>query len=171
MLMQDHTEIDEILDTRSDRIEEIRDFCEEAGYVGYIPPRVIPYRWHEIAPLLIAGSRAWEEHYSLRDIYNYLIMGAMQLWIATQYGAPYLAAVTEISQTPKHRIFEIKWLGGTKLVGNGIKFLEYFKYIASKNKCTRLEINGRAGFEKLLGPEFQRRETMFSAEINPYMEN
>lgn len=123
--------------------------------------------WDHIEDLLMCARGAWEEHYTLDQIKELLLGGALQFWHLrnVEETEPYLGAMTRIDVYGKKRVFQIFWLGGDHF-GQMIDFLWVLELWAVKLDCADLEVIGRDGFERMLKPYgFQRTHVVLRKEL------
>ena len=107
-----------------------------------IKSKDIPSFWPHAADLIQRGIDTYGE-FSLEEVYQALINGQYQLWVAGDKGVEAIL-ITHINSNVCY--VEI-------CAGDGIKSLSYLKVVekwAGELGCTSIEISGRRGWAKVL---------------------
>lgn len=96
--------------------------------------------------------------HTLEDVYDDLCANRAQLW-----PFPNGAVVTQVHDTPQLRVLRI-WLAGGRLD----EFRGHFAFleeIAHEWKCDRIEIDGRAGWGRVMDG-FERKRVVYTKDVD-----
>ncbi len=118
--------------------------------VNLIYPEHIPMVWPTSAPLLIKPIERSCGRLSVDSVYSWLMAGKFQLWVVREGNDTLAALVTEIRNYPTGlRTFNVMLLGGVFRE----KWLHLWPELANWARaqgCTRAELVGRKGWERVL---------------------
>lgn len=128
----------------------------------------VPYIWDDVGPMLHRIQEHSEGELETDDFLDQLMMGGMQLWIATEDKEIVMSAVTQIIQYPQKKILRVIALAGEnfkEVHDNCINMVEAF---AIKNQCSALELWGRKGWKKML-PDWNSNYIVFTKDLKERM--
>jgi hypothetical protein len=91
--------------------------------------------------------------YDLNDVYDSLVSGETQLWVAVGHGKILAAAVTMITAEPKARTLAVLNVGGKELKSWVNQMDAAFTNFAAQHGCDYIEAVTRKGFHRFL-PDF-----------------
>lgn len=132
-----------------------------------VDPCQVPSEWVEIERLLDYGREYWEEYYTLSQVKDLLLNGALQFWHLREDGEdePHLGAMLQIDTYGKKKVLRVLWIGG-KRFGDMMDFLWVLVLWAVKLGCDDIEVSGRSGFERLLkGYGFERTHVVLRKRL------
>ena len=138
--------------------------------VSLIHPDYVSNCWTEVSPLLEKSIATAHGRYSMDDILREIVNFEQHLWVVFDDERILAALTTKFVGYPKKRILAGQFLGGEKIMYWREPMLEMLERWAMDNNCDGMEMTGRKGFEKILGPhgwtpEYTVFEKMFE-EMN-----
>jgi hypothetical protein len=109
--------------------------------------------WPGLQTELAAEPELWAGFFTPEQIFDNVLAGYIQCWAVADDGVIQLVFFTQRYRTPAGtQILQVFWLRGQKLQ----EFLPLLNGVldqaAREWECSRLEIIGRKGFERLLRP-------------------
>ena len=132
--------------------KEVRDLGSSSVKVVLVSDEDIDFIWEECEPLIDSALKHSEGELISSDVYDQLINGAMQLWVAMEYGETIAAMITQVISYPRKSVLRVITLGGKD--GSGLDkwymFLDMIEGFALKTGCTALEAWTRKGMVRKL---------------------
>ena len=114
---------------------------------------VLPEHYEAVWPLIEQYMDGAAEYtygrFKTADIYNDLIRGHQQLWIAYDEGDIYGVVVTELINYPQMRTLVMHFTGGRKLPKWKNEMLQLLQRFAKDNGCSVIESYGRPGWGRV----------------------
>lgn len=122
--------------------------------------------WPHVIPLLERALAFDDDKYDVQFIYNALKETSMQLWVVfNRRGELKAFCITRIDIYPKGNRLNIMFAAGMD-VYRWVHLTEILLDFATCNNCKKVEIYGRPGWEKLLGPlGFKKIHTVLSVDL------
>ena len=122
-----------------------------AVHLRQVEPCQVSIEWDQIERLLDCGREYWEEYYTLTQVKQLLLNGALQFWHLREDDEidPHLGAMLQIDVYGRKKVLRVLWLGGERF-GDMFDFLWILELWAAKLGCADIEVAGRDGFERLL---------------------
>lgn len=124
--------------------------------------------WDSLEYLLDMASEYWEEHYTLEQIRQLLLTGALQFWHLRreERALPYLGAMTRIDVYGLKKVLNFVWLGGESF-DEILSFLWVVELWAKKVGISEIEVTGRGAFERVLrGSGFERTHVVLRKRLS-----
>lgn len=117
-----------------------------------IPADVVPAFWQIVTPLLGRALEHADGRYEVEDILAALLACDMQLWIAVDARSMAVEAVcvTEIIAYPQEKRCGLVFCAGRE-ANRWLRHLQDIEEWAREQGCAALELQGRPGWERLLG--------------------
>ena len=132
--------------------KEVRDLGSSSVKVVLVSDEDIDFIWEECEPLIDSALKHSEGELISSDVYEQLINGAMQLWVAMEYGETIAAMITQVISYPRKRVLRVITLGGKD--GSGLDkwymFLDMVEGFALRTACSALEAWTRKGMARKL---------------------
>lgn len=118
--------------------------------------------WQEVEPILSRAIRS--DHFNMIDIYMLLQKGQMQLWVGENNGKIEAVMTTEIIIYPQCKECVLVHMAGNW--DDGFKsYLDYIKEWAKTNNCSKIIIEGREGWQRLLKDFFKKTAIRLEMKI------
>lgn len=139
--------------------------------VSLVPPDHVDLCWDVVSSHLGKSIGTAHGRYTMDDLFAEIKNFEQHLWIVFD-GDPIIAALTtRFMQYPRKRMLAGQFLGGSKIMRWRDEMLITLEKWAKDNDCEGLEMTGRNGFEKVLGPhgwtpEYVVFEKMFKENEN-----
>jgi hypothetical protein len=132
--------------------KEVQDLGSSSVKVVLVSDEDIDFIWEECEPLIDSALKHSEGELISSDVYDQLINGAMQLWVAMEYGETIAAMITQVISYPRKRVLRVITLGGKD--GSGLDkwymFLDMVEGFALRTGCSALEAWTRKGMARKL---------------------
>ena len=111
-----------------------------------VQPADVPAIWRRVEPIL---SRAIQNHTdeSPGDVMLDILGERIQLWQINDYQA---VCLTQIHVRPKAKVLWVYYVAGKGMADWLGELVQTLKAFAAYKGCSRLEFNGRLGWEKAL---------------------
>lgn len=133
-----------------------------------ISPEDVPYIWDDVGPMLARIQEHSEGELETDDFLDQLMMGGMQLWIATEDKKIIMSMVTQIIKYPQKKILRIIAISGENFKELHAKFNDMVEAFAIKHQCSALELWGRKGWKKML-PDWNSDYIVFTKDLKERM--
>ena len=141
--------------------------------VAYLTPEMFEYYWPELQKILDMEPELWNKHYTKQNIYDRVHSKEIQVWVVFNGQIIRLVFFTQRYVSPNGiATLQIFWMYGVGLKEVMVLLEDVVDRFAAALDCTRLEVTGRKGFERLLAPfhpEYQY--TVFSRPVRTVREN
>ena len=132
--------------------KEVLDLGSSSVKVVLVSDEDIDFIWEECEPLIDSALKHSEGELVSSDVHDQLTNGAMQLWVAMEYGETIAAMITQVISYPRKRVLRIITLGGKD--GSGLDkwymFLDMVEGFALRAACSALEAWTRKGMARKL---------------------
>tara|TARA_R100000742_G_C4274282_1_gene94191 strand:+ start:879 stop:1238 length:360 start_codon:yes stop_codon:yes gene_type:complete len=109
-----------------------------------------------------------EGELEIDDFLDSLMMGEMQLWIATEDNQIVMSMVTMVVNYPQKRILRVVSISGERFKELHEKFNDMVEAFAIKKGCSALELWGRKGWKKML-PDWKDSYIVFTKDLKERM--
>ena len=113
-----------------------------------ISPEDVPYVWEDVGPMLAKVIEHSEGELEPDDFLDNLMIGNMQLWIATEEQEILLSMVTQVVSYPQKKVLRVITISGEKFKEAHDKFNDMVESFAIKKGCSAIELWGRKGWKK-----------------------
>jgi hypothetical protein len=133
-----------------------------------ISPEDVPYVWEDVGPMLARVQEHSEGELEIDDFLDSLMMGEMQLWIATEDKEIVMSMVTMVVNYPQKRILRVVSISGERFKELHEKFNDMVEAFAIKKGCSALELWGRKGWKKML-PDWKDSYIVFTKDLKERM--
>tara|TARA_S200002703_G_scaffold15758_1_gene13401 strand:+ start:8069 stop:8509 length:441 start_codon:yes stop_codon:yes gene_type:complete len=140
--------------------------------VSLVDPNYVSRVWEEVEPILGKSIGSAHGRYDMKDILKEIVNFEQHLWVVFDEKSKIIAALTtRFVSYPKKKVLAGQFLGGTKIMRWRDPMLSTLENWAKDNSCDGLEMTGRNGFEKVLGPygwtpEYVVFEKMFEEKVD-----
>ncbi|MBW8034094.1 MAG: hypothetical protein FVQ79_00050 [Planctomycetes bacterium] len=137
--------------------------------LGLVPIQVLENAWHQAAPLLQKALARAADGLTLEDVYAHLCLGEMQLWATWEKGKVDCLAymVTQFLKDHGQYTLLIRLFAGLNRE-LWLHFLPLVEDWALMEGATKIEVWGRAGWERVLAPHnFKKKLVVLSKELRP----
>ena len=137
-----------------------------------VDPNYVSKVWEEVKPILEKSIDTAHGRYEMDDILREIVNFEQHLWVVFNEDSKIVAALTtRFVDYPKKRVLAGQFLGGEKIMRWRDSMLNLLENWAKDNNCGGLEMTGRNGFERVLGPfgwtpEYVVFEKMFEENGN-----
>lgn len=112
----------------------------------------MPPHWQTNLPRLEEACRRSGATHDAADVLQILMTDNRAFWLAT----PDSFGVAEVWDYPRKRVINWSWAGG--VVNDLLDFGDKFSRLAMAAGCTEVQLIGRPGWERVLGPHgYQKR--------------
>lgn len=115
----------------------------------FAPERIHPSTWPAIFAVLEPGMR--HADYTASDLVNDLVDNLAQLWVLRKGGDPIAAAVSELVPTPTGLVVHGRLCAGERMGEWVDDLIACIRAHAERVGATRIEIDGRSGWKRVLG--------------------
>jgi hypothetical protein len=138
--------------------------------VSLVDPNYVSAVWKEVEPILGKSIHTAHGRYTMDDILREIVNFEQHLWVVFNDDKKIIASLTtRFIFYPRKKMLAGQFLGGVKIMRWRDPMLETLEKWAKDNDCDGLEMTGRNGFEKVLGPhgwtpEYVVFEKMFEGE-------
>jgi hypothetical protein len=130
-----------------------------------IPEDLLSPNLWEFAVLFIQASCDQTGTEDIEDIYKWIKDRSVQLWIVAEDDLPVSACITEIHKYPKISICTVRHYGG-KLTKEIYDQLSWVVSTWAKGQgCSRLQLLGRPGWQKLAGAKISRSFFVLQSDL------
>lgn len=131
-----------------------------------IPYHLIPDMWKTSKPMIERSVRETDGEYSIAHIYTSLLEKKRNLWVVFKNGLPIASITTRIDEYPTGlRVGVIDYAGGESFEDWDM-FSEYVSDFFRLQGCKKIEIAGRAGWERLhTAKGFKRKYTVLRKDL------
>ncbi len=133
-----------------------------------ISPEDVPYVWEDVGPMLAKVIEHSEGELEPDDFLDNLMIGNMQLWIATEEQEILLSMVTQVVSYPQKKVLRVITISGEKFKEAHDKFNDMVESFAIKKGCSAMELWGRKGWKKML-PEWKDSYIVFTKDLKQRM--
>ena len=133
-----------------------------------ISPEDVPYVWEDVGPMLAKVTEHSEGELEPDDFLDNLMIGNMQLWIATEDKEILLSMVTQVVSYPQKKVLRVITISGEKFKEAHDKFNDMIESFAIKKGCSAMELWGRKGWKKML-PEWKDSYIVFTKDLKQRM--
>tara|TARA_R100001129_G_C5223961_1_gene220510 strand:- start:5 stop:442 length:438 start_codon:yes stop_codon:yes gene_type:complete len=139
--------------------------------VSLVDPKYINRVWDEVEPILGKSIGSAHGRYEMKDIFKEIVNFQQHLWVVFDGRKIIAALTTSFTDYPKKKVLSGNFLGGERIMRWRDPMLKTLESWAKDNDCDGLEMTGRDGFEKVLGPygwtpEYVVFEKMFEERVN-----
>ena len=139
--------------------------------VSLVPVQHVDFCWDEASSHLGKSIGTAHGRYTLDDLFEEIKRFEQHLWVVLDDSRIIAALTTRFVQYPRKRMLAGQFLGGSKIMRWRDEMLFTLEKWAKDNDCEGLEMTGRNGFEKVLGPhgwtpEYVVFEKMFKENEN-----
>jgi len=140
--------------------------------VSLVDPNYVSLVWGEVEPILGKSIGTAHGRYDMKDILREIVNFEQHLWVVFDEESKIIAALTtKFAYYPKKTVLAGQFLGGEKIMRWRGPMLKKLEDWAKDNKCDGLEMTGRNGFQKVLGPygwtpEYVVFEKMFEEKVD-----
>ena len=152
---------------------EEQQFEDQSLKVAYLTPEMFDHYWPELSQVLDQEPELWNKYYSKQNIWDRVHNKEIQVWVVFNGQLIRLVFFTQRYVAPNGiATLQIFWMYGTGLKEAMYMLDGVVDKFASTLDCTRLEVTGRKGFERLLAPlgaEYQY--SVFSRPVRSVREN
>jgi hypothetical protein len=121
--------------------------------------------WAECAPLIEKALLYADGKYTIDDIYKFIKEKTMQLWVGKRDEKIEIAFVTQIICYPTHkRLLMFAYAGDN--IHDWLELKPLVTEYAKWKNCTKLDIYGRPGWERVLAPKgYKKIHTVLSLHL------
>ncbi len=127
-----------------------------------IPALDVLHEWPRVAPFVRKALEHGEGSYLEADVGHYCMTGEWQLWVIGRGGKIQAVGITEIVNFPRQRKCLIRYLSGD--LQEILPHWAVFESWAREQGCTRFEIYGRKGWERVL-PDWTKQHVIFTRNL------
>lgn len=131
---------------------ELTDSSSVKVYI--IAPHAIEKIWGEAGPMLARAVEHGDGNFMLSDVFDGLVSGDMQLWVAHSDKGLEGALVSRIAVFPRKKMLSVMYLAGRHRK-NWWKFYPHLEGWAKQMGCVGIEAYAREGLLKWL-PDWRR---------------
>lgn len=108
--------------------------------------------WPEIRDMMDRIPHTWADHLTKESVYDRALNGTLQVWGVGAVDVE-MVLFTQVARFAAGSSLQIIWGAGEAQLGKKIEILDdALTYFAKTQECHRIEIIGRAGWEKLMSP-------------------
>ena len=132
-----------------------------------VPPKDVEVQWQHMLRLLAPAIARSGGRWTPNDVFNELEAGRLQCWVCIQDQLFYAVGVTQVVEYPGLKVLCFHWVGGVDqrlwlglLVDTAAEF-------ATAEGCTRMEMVGRKGWERMAAPLGFRPVFVFFEKLLP----
>jgi hypothetical protein len=133
-----------------------------------ISPEDVPYLWDNVGPMIAKVTDQTEGEFEPDDYLESLIMGHMQLWLATEDKEIIISMITQIIPYPQKRVLRVIALAGKNFKEVHDNFIDVLETFAIKSGCSSLELWGRKGWKKMLS-DWDSKYIVFTKDLKSRM--
>jgi thioester reductase-like protein len=133
-----------------------------------VSPEDVPYLWEDVAPMLARVTEHSEGELETDDFLESLMIGGMQLWVATEDNEIIMSMVTMIVPYPQKKVLRVVSISGERFKELHEKFNDMIEAFAIKKGCSALELWGRKGWKKML-PDWKDSYIVFTKDLKERM--
>lgn len=127
----------------------------------FAPERIDPATWPAIHAVLAPGIARGD--YTVTELVDELVDNTAQLWVMRKGGDPIAAAVSELVQTPAGLIVHGRLCAGRGMAGWVDDLIACIRAHADQVGAFKITVDGRAGWERVLGARGWKREAITMA--------
>tara|TARA_R110000824_G_scaffold33602_20_gene107695 strand:- start:2 stop:433 length:432 start_codon:yes stop_codon:yes gene_type:complete len=122
-----------------------------------VPDQYVELIEEEIEPLLKRAASRSQGFYSIHDLFGFIYGKSHQLWIFTEEDEIKALVLTTIRESSKKRILELQFAAGVEdaeIMNDRVRdeMTDELENFAVLNKCDAIQIEGRKGWKKIMGP-------------------
>ena len=140
---------------------------EKSGFsAGLLSVEEFDHFWPDIEKMMDLVPHTWPD-LTKESIVNQVLEGKMQVW-GVGDTAIKMVLFTQVATFPARRVLQIFWGAGQGRIfekaGDSVESV--MEYFARSQGCTRIDVIGREGWERILAPRgFKRTSIILSREI------
>ena len=113
-------------------------------------PNKIAKYWPQIEQALDVQPELWNVANTKDSLLDRALAGHIQVWALDTNGTLHVVFFTQLYRTITTTIFQIFWAYGERLVSSMPFVNDVFDNFAAQQGASRIEVQGRKGFEPLL---------------------
>lgn len=118
-----------------------------------VPKDKIDMLWNTVEPMLAMATEHSSDRYSTIKIFNDLMEDKKLLWILVDENDTIkVALTTSVEDYPGVRALRVGFAGGEDFLNNLEPMRKAIKEFGASVGCTKLEVLGRKGWERVLTP-------------------
>lgn len=117
--------------------------------VSLIPPQYVDSCWSKIEGFIQKAAKYTYGRYTTDNIYDMVVEGDYQLWVAVEDAQFKGAVVTNIITYPQKKVLGMQFCGGEELVKWKQPMLDLLRRFAKDVGCESIESTGRPGWAKV----------------------
>jgi len=127
----------------------------------------ILHYWPNIIKMLDEVPHTWEKNFTKEFFLQAALHEKMQIW-AIGDGSIRLIIFTQIAVFPVARILEVIWAAGIGVLDTAGPVVDgALEHFAVSQECSRIDIHGRGGWERILAPwGFKRTSVILSRPVD-----
>lgn len=117
--------------------------------VSLIPPQYVDSCWGKIEGFIQKAAKYTYGRYTTDNIYDMVVEGDYQLWVAIEGTEFKGAVVTNIITYPQRKLLGMQFCGGEELTKWKQPMLDLLRRFAKDVGCEGIESTGRPGWAKV----------------------
>jgi len=117
--------------------------------VSLVPTEYVDTCWGKIEKFIEKAAKYTYGRYTTSNIYDMVMDGDYQLWVAYDDGVFKGAVVTNIISYPQRKLLGMQFCGGEELSTWKEPMLDILKRFARDSGCEGIESTGRPGWAKV----------------------
>lgn len=123
--------------------------------------------WDALRKELGLVPHLWQDRWTLESIYYSVCSGEMQVWALGHSPKIELVVITQLALYPAIKTLQIMFAIGEGVLEESIDLLDAtLEKYAAMYECSKIEVVGRDGWVKLLGPRgFTRRFVVLERDV------
>lgn len=132
-----------------------------------MPTELFVETWPHIVQELDKIPHVWEPWYTKQHIFNSVLAGQFQVWGAGDNGSVKIVLFTQIVFYPAAKVLQGILVLGNSLDGCADAIWAATEKFAREHDCDRIEVLGRAGWERKLSRfGFRKVSVVLSVNVN-----
>lgn len=136
--------------------------------IGRVEDSSLAAAWCEVLPMLEERGESWKRVVDFRDVFQRLVYGDMDLWIAHERGEILGVVLASWERHAHQATYHINYFQGSRMreyFEEGLKKIEHYAQVCG---ATYVNAGGRVGWQRMLAGQSYKREVFLQKNVRTY---